>query len=195
MHPVPYPHDHISTDLQQYLVSWGVNAEFSEHTCDGILIRNVQYSTLYPGHSVGGQGVASSRVYKQSWKGEPLWPPTGVSDGNGRLWVSWNGATEVNMWAVYGADTEEILGSAAGSSRAQDGPIEVPPFEPWYKVKRGGFETSIDLGQSRPAFAKVVALNQASEVIGCTKTVWMGNDVSLRYKNSISYIMLGRLLV
>lgn len=47
----------------------------------------------------------SYRAYRFPWVGRPTWPPTLVTtaaDGRTYLHVSWNGATEVEAYAVYG---------------------------------------------------------------------------------------------
>ncbi|KAK5166311.1 uncharacterized protein LTR77_008572 [Saxophila tyrrhenica] len=197
MHPLPYPDGPTKAETKHYLVSWGVNAEFTEHTSDGRLIRDVQYSPLYSGHSVGGIGVQSSRVYKQSWVGKPLWPPSIAFDRNGTLWVSWNGATEVKEWVVFGSDTAAAFPETEGSSR--EGSEQVVefmyPLEPLVRVARAGFETKIELGHERPAYVKVFAHDVNGQVIGYTGTLWLGHEMHLRYKDTLSYIALSGLLV
>ncbi|KAK3713970.1 hypothetical protein LTR37_008220 [Vermiconidia calcicola] len=188
MHPLPYPSDTSSSDLDAFLIGWGVNAEFSEYTSEGELIRDVQYSPLYPGHSVGGRGVQSSRVYKQSWHGYPTWPPTIASNGNGTLWVSWNGATEVHAWAVYDGDDKASL-------------TVVDPFTPYLTMKRAGFETKIELGKDVRSFVKVGALDDQGRITGATEVVKLGyrplsqSRFGYYVQNVISFIELSKLLV
>lgn len=196
MQQIPYPDALIPLEPEKHLISWGVNAEFTEYTNDGKLVRDVQYSTLYPGHSVGGRGVESSRVYKQPWRGSPLWPPSVVTNREGTLWMSWNGATEIDRWSVYGAETRDALGDQGGRPRGNKHSVSsMDLLEPLTTVHRTGFETQIDLGDYWPQYVKVAALDADGSIIGYSDTVWMGNSLSLRYKDTLSYIALGGLLV
>ena len=85
-----------------FLIGWGVSPEFTEHTVDGEIVRDVLYSRLDPEKSFAGSGsVSSYRVYKNSWHGYPTWPPDIAITRDGSLYVSWNGATEVRSWVLY----------------------------------------------------------------------------------------------
>lgn len=196
MQQIPHPEGSVSSEAEQYLISWGVNAEITEYTYDGELVRDIQYSTLYPGHSVGGRGVQSSRVYKQFWRGFPLWPPSVVANKEGTLWVSWNGATEVYQWTVYGADAQDILGDEKGQPQPDDDFVHTMyPLEPLITVYRRGFETKIYLGHYWPPFVKVAALDADGVIIGVSDTVWIGSVLNLRYKDIVSYVALASLLI
>lgn len=58
--------------------------------------------------------MMSYRAFKQSWHGTPRnWNPAvtveSLPGGASRAYVSWNGATDISGWAVYGGDSPEAL--------------------------------------------------------------------------------------
>ena len=72
----------------------------------------------------------SYRAFRFTWEGRPSWPPTLVAVRQGsmtRLVTSWNGATEVASYRVYGGVTSNAVTSA----------IRTMP--------KTGFETSVDV--------------------------------------------------
>lgn len=71
-------------------VGFGAAPVFAEFTEDGHPVQVVRF---------GGKGEMSYRVFKNSWKGTPLTAPD-VTLRDNSLYVSWNGATEVQKWAV-----------------------------------------------------------------------------------------------
>ena len=86
--------------------------------------------------------VSSYRVYKLPWEGRPLSRPDFVYDsGNQRAYLSWNGATAVETWGIYTADT-------AGNASAWGSVMN---------VTRTGFETTVDLsGETNQLQAYVI---------------------------------------
>ncbi|CAK3926288.1 Hypothetical predicted protein [Lecanosticta acicola] len=60
--------------------------------------------------------VQSYRAFKQTWSATPAgWDPSLVVE-DGKAYVSWNGATEVEEWTVYVGNDEEML-ECAGVAR------------------------------------------------------------------------------
>lgn len=159
------------------LIGWGSVAEFGEYTHDGEIVRDVQYSPLDPRYSFGGFGAQSSyRVYKDSWHGYPPWPPNIATNGNGKLWVSWNGATEVRKWALYGSANQTELGdvSGVGYQPGRAGNVLAHQY-PLETLKRAGFETELVPRGLAFNFIKVAALDGQGKIIGTTETVSMGS--------------------
>ena len=181
---------------ESFLIGWGVSTEFSEHTLAGEVIRDVQYSRLDPMHSFGGTGsVGSYRVFKQSWQGYPTWPPEVAMSEDGSFWVSWNGATQVRSWAVYGSQRAEVLGSQAGSWDKEDQGLN--GLSPIKVVKRQGFETEIRYGAALAEWVKVAALDEEGNVIGTTRTLKTGHSPSRLacwYQKTLSFTCLIRLV-
>jgi hypothetical protein len=176
-----------------FLIGWGVSPEFTEHTVDGELVRDVLYSRLDPEHSfAGSKSVSSYRVYKQSWHGYPTWPPEIAITRDGSLHVSWNGATEVRSWVVYRSYHAEALGAEEGSWSRED---ILTNIQPAVAVPRKGFETEIERGGRITGFVKVVALDARGVTLGISRTVATGWRPSLLYclqwyKNTFSYSCL-----
>jgi hypothetical protein len=196
MHPLPYPHGRSKSDPEQYIISWGVHAEFTDHTSDGQLLRDVQYSPLYPNHSIGGRGVESMRIYKQPWVGRPSWPPNVVVNTNGTLWVSWNGATELQYWAIYAGKSEADLGDSRGAPTPDRPRVEdMRHLSPVLTFPRAGFETEIELHGELPAFVKVAAIDISGDVIGYTETIRLAEDGDLWYGYSLWFVTLSSLLI
>ena len=78
--------------------------------------------------------MMSYRVFKQSWDGTPKdWNPVvvvqGLIGGSSTAYVSWNGATDISGWAVYGGDTPGAL-------------------RPLGVAKKHGFETAFSLDRA-----------------------------------------------
>lgn len=102
-----------------WLLGWGQIPYISEYSAQGELLWSFQF---------GVGDVQSYRVHRANWTGKPLTRPAlALINGNGtsdlKLYMSWNGATDVKTW--------EIL--AASSVTAQP--------ESLWNVTRDGFES------------------------------------------------------
>lgn len=162
--------------LTSVFTSWGSNAEFTEHTLEGRLVRDVQYSPLDPRKAFGGLPAPYSyRVYKYDWHGYPPWAPNATTDGNGTIWVSWNGATEVQNWGVYGGYHEADLGVTRRVGY-EDGNLNARLGEsrPLQIIQKAGFETEIARSRFWPPFVKLAALDGNGKVIGTSDTLNIG---------------------
>ena len=126
------------------LVGWGSAPYFSEYTHEGELLFDAQLL---------GDGQ-SYRAIRFPWSGQPSDNPAVAveqgPDDKVTLYVSWNGATEVESWQVL-----------AGSTPNQLKPVGAAP--------RHGFETTVTV---RTADPNVVQAKCASgQVLGTTKAV------------------------
>jgi Arylsulfotransferase (ASST) len=125
------------------LVGWGNTPEFSEYSPDGRQIFNGSF--IAP--------VSTYRVYRFGWHGEPKTRPALAlargKAGGVKLFVSWNGATDVAAWRVLG-------GPSARSLR------------PLIDAKPRGFETTITVHSGSTRFA-VQALDRRGRVLGSTR--------------------------
>ncbi|WP_134324930.1 arylsulfotransferase family protein [Cumulibacter soli] len=111
------------------LIGWGSQAYYSEYAADGTPLSNV---SLGPGHSY--------RAYREVWSATPTDPPDAVLDGDS-VFVSWNGATEVEQWRLVTDGQEQ-------SAQPRD-----------------GFETELPLDGEYDDIT-VEALDENGEVIG-----------------------------
>jgi hypothetical protein len=129
-----------------WLVGFGGLPNFTEFNSEG----NVIYDAQFPASEVG------YRMFREPWQGQPSAPPNLVANTSGSgttTYVSWNGATDVASWRLYGGSSAQTL-------------------EPLATVPASGFETTI----SSPAAGEVLAqaLNAAGEVIGESKVIAAG---------------------
>ncbi|KAK5116460.1 hypothetical protein LTR62_008009 [Meristemomyces frigidus] len=91
-------------------VGYGSSAVYSEFTTDGQLLCETHFAAS---SSFWWERVKSYRAFKLlDWAATPRdWNPSAVIN-DGRLYVSWNGATEVAYWELHGAAIE--LGQEQG---------------------------------------------------------------------------------
>ncbi|KAJ5267170.1 hypothetical protein N7478_009978 [Penicillium angulare] len=98
--------------------------------------------------------VASYRGYRFEWSAVPFWKPslnvTRTSSG-AVAYMSWNGATEYDNWAVYSASSESSTNNQQVSS-----------------ANRTGFETAVTLSNLTTNYIQVAAL-QGSKVLGTSE--------------------------
>jgi hypothetical protein len=126
-------------------VGWGRALIFSEFSKDGELLFD---AGLPPPNR-------SYKSFRFPWNGHPTDRPAAVAERANeeevRIYVSWNGATEVSAWEVLAApraDQTETLGSAA----------------------RDGFETALSVQTPHP-YVAVRAKDRSGRVIGTTATL------------------------
>jgi hypothetical protein len=126
-------------------VGWGALPYFSEFASHGELLLNGQFPL----------NDQSYRAFTSSWSGRPPGRPAVVVLPNpargSAVHVSWNGATEVETWAVLAGKNPSTL-AAAGSQR------------------RAGFETVISVNSEGPYFA-VTAHDSSGRPVGRSATV------------------------
>jgi hypothetical protein len=127
-------------------VGWGGWPYVSEFSKDGKLLFDAYFGHGKP----PGEDADTYRAYRFVWHGHPKdVPATAVA--NGKVYVSWNGATDVTRWQV-------LVGSASDNLKA--GPA----------APKSGFETAIQL----PADGKYVAvqaLDASGKVLAVSKTL------------------------
>lgn len=84
-------------------VGWGASAAWSEFSADGTLLCEAH---LAASKSFAWERVKSYRVFKTTeWVGKPSWRPSARISG-GKVFVSWNGATEIVSWELQGHKAE-----------------------------------------------------------------------------------------
>lgn len=104
-----------------YLVSWGIAAEFSEFSNSGERILDVAFVD---------ETTRNYRVHKADWVAKPITKPdlylyARNTSASTHFWMSWNGATEVISWRAY-----EVQQQADGkSTRIVLGSVEKDSFE------------------------------------------------------------------
>src|SRR5699024_8097292 len=94
------------------IVGWGAQPYYSEFTQDGELLYDVCHGDACHEAKYDGGG-GSYRAYKGQWEGDPNTAPDAVveehDNGQQRVYMSWNGATEVDRWRlVAGPDEDNV---------------------------------------------------------------------------------------
>ncbi|MBV8693681.1 MAG: aryl-sulfate sulfotransferase [Actinobacteria bacterium] len=127
-------------------IGWGNVGYFTEYDPRGNL--------LLDGHFVGAN--SDYCAYRFQWSGTPTTPPAVAASQKGRkmsIYASWNGATGVHFWRIFG-------GSGPSSLR------------PLATVTKNGFETVGTVGAQ--AYAAVQALDSSRRVLGTSPAVRVG---------------------
>ena len=137
-------------DNNHVLLGYGVNAGWSEFSTKGDLLCDVHFG---PESGFGTEEVWSYRVLKRNWIGQPKTPLNIVRKGKD-IYVSWNGATEVAIWALLAADAD------------------ISDHIPLASVPKEGFETRIPIptNLTMPC-VRAVGLDRHGNVLGFTSVL------------------------
>lgn len=134
------------------LVGWGQFPYLSEYSRSGKLV----YAASLP------EADESYRALRFSWDGMPLDKPSLAAiraGGRTKLYMSWNGATQVERWTVLAGASEAALRSGHGQLVA--------------RVKRSGFETSAAVAAKGPYF-EADAIGAGGRVLRVSKVEHVG---------------------
>jgi hypothetical protein len=126
-------------------IGWGRALAFSEFSKDGKLLFDARLP----------DGNRSYRYFRFPWSAHPSERPVAVveraSEDEVRIYVSWNGATEVATWEVIAGPRPDEL-QAQGS------------------VPRNGFETAMLVRTAEP-YVAVRSKDRSGRVLGTTKSI------------------------
>lgn len=97
---------------QNMFTCWAEWSRISEHDADGNLLMFSHLKWDYDNKH--GNKIPTYRGFKFPWVGRPLQPPdvysaafaSGKENFVTRVFVSWNGATEVKRWRFYETDED-----------------------------------------------------------------------------------------
>ena len=127
-------------------VGWGRALHFSEFSHDG---DEMLFDGKLP------EGNRSYRAFRYEWIGDPTGRPACVvectSEGEVRVYASWNGATEVASWEVLAGPRSDGLESVGSAPR-------------------NGFETTMVVSTS-DQYVAVRAKDRSGSVLGTTKPI------------------------
>lgn len=136
-------------------VGWGASAAWSEFSPDGTLLCEAH---LAASQTFVWERVKSYRVFKTSeWVGEPSWPPSARISG-GKVFVSWNGATEIASWELQAQ-------KSTGSEADKEG-----EWTPVDELDKTSFEESFTIpsGEGWTSF-RAVAYDREKKVLGTSE--------------------------
>lgn len=155
MYNVSDPNDPIYTETQgsfQFLgaaattsnifMGYGSVPMVKEYDGAGNVVMSGQFDPLGHGESY--------RAFKESWTATPFWDPVAVaekSDSSATVYMSWNGATEYDNWAVYSVPSNSSNTTTLLTT-----------------VERTGFEAHAVISTINTTYVKVAAL-QGSTIL------------------------------
>jgi Arylsulfotransferase (ASST) len=131
-------------------VGWGAIPYFSEFSHDGKLLFDVSFGKGTAKVTKPDQDADSYRAFRFVWHGHPTRRPATAVSG-GKLYVSWNGATEVTKWQLL-------------TGKSADG------LKPGAMVTKSGFETAVPL-KGATGFVAVRALNKNGRILATSRAV------------------------
>ncbi|KAI1296411.1 Arylsulfotransferase-domain-containing protein [Xylaria venustula] len=131
----------------------------TEFDIDGNVVCDVE---LAPWVAARWGLVNTYRAFKAPrWTGRPTEPPSVHLDpGDGQVFVSWNGATEVVHWVLQGANWPDLV-----SSRARDDSDDSAGFVDLDVVDKDAFETAFDILDDMPRYLRVAAVDAEGHVL------------------------------
>ncbi|KAI6843065.1 hypothetical protein KC332_g1438 [Hortaea werneckii] len=132
------------------LLGYGLNPVLTEFASNGTVLCDIRFGAA----SAWETGdVQSYRAYKSHWVGKPRDSPRAAIKA-GKVYVSWNGATEVRSWLVQAADTVD------GDEKAWRDILQ--------PASRTDFETAIALPKDyrKIKCLRAIALDEKGEVCG-----------------------------
>ncbi|THY31789.1 hypothetical protein D6D01_02802 [Aureobasidium pullulans] len=131
------------------LVGFGNSPAFVEYTHTGTVLCSAQFAPKFAFELVDFGLVKSYRVFKHdSWVGRPDTVPDVKVEGR-KVYVSWNGATEVRGWRLETARTQDAR---------DDG------FATVQELRKDGFETSFSI-EGVGKFIRIAALDSENGVM------------------------------
>jgi hypothetical protein len=136
------------------LVGFGNSPTYVEYSAEGKVLCSAHFAPHLLFEIIDFGFVKSYRVFKKPWVGRPKTTPD-VKVKRGKVYVSWNGATEVRGWRLETAKAVE----------AKD-----HEFVTIQELKRDGFETSFTLDKNR-RYVRIAALDATNAVMAYSATV------------------------
>ncbi|KAI1750526.1 Arylsulfotransferase-domain-containing protein [Xylaria castorea] len=127
----------------------------TEFARDGSVLCDVE---LAPWVAARWGLVNTYRAFKtRDWVGRPAEPPSVyVHPADARVFVSWNGATEVERWVLQGAEWADL------PSKTE---TETEGFVDLDDVRKESFETAFDIQDDMPRYLRVAAVDKDGHVL------------------------------
>ncbi|OJJ77776.1 hypothetical protein ASPBRDRAFT_112389 [Aspergillus brasiliensis CBS 101740] len=126
----------LSEETSHVVLGYGSIAKIKEYDAHNNEVMTAQFGD--------DNAVASYRGFKCQWKATPFWQPAvaivRTTSDAATLFMSWNGATEYDNWAIYTASSADAVDPTFVTS-----------------VKRDGFETKAHVTGLRTNWLQVVA--------------------------------------
>jgi hypothetical protein len=127
-------------------VGWGGWPYVSELNKNGRVLFDAYFGHGKP----PGEDADTYRAYRFVWHGHPTDVPA-IALANGKVYVSWNGATEVKRWQVLTGYASDDLTAAPAAPKS-------------------GFESALQL-PAKGKYVAVQALDASGKVLAVSKTL------------------------
>jgi hypothetical protein len=138
------------------LLGYGTVPSWPEFTTDGRLLCDVHYA---PEVGFNTQEAFSYRVLRRFWVGQPREGPSAVIGEDTRLYVSWNGATEVVSWELQVSRRDSTHGGEQ-------------VFVSIENITKTGFETLINIPEALDNhYLRVVGKDTQGKTLGISGVV------------------------
>lgn len=138
------------------LLGYGTVPSWSEFTTDGRLLCDIHYA---PKVGFNTQEAFSYRVLRRLWIGQPREAPSAVIGEDNRLYVSWNGATEVVSWELQASRRNSVHGGEQ-------------VFVSIENITKTGFETLINIPEALDShYLRVVGKDTQGKALGISGVV------------------------
>lgn len=151
-------------DSGHAVVGWGYVPAFTEFDSDGSVLCDVHIAPSITWKLGWVKNYRASRT--SSWVGKPATQPdVYLRPREGKVYVSWNGATEVSRWLLQGREGQGIHVDLVS-------------------VQKKGFESHIEITNDMPTFVRVVALDKQGNSLGLSEELdrTVGNAPSEVFK-------------
>ncbi len=132
-------------------VGWGAVPYFTEFDRSGRVVLDASFGKGKARIKGPNEDADTYRAFRFVWQGHPAGRPA-VAVSGGKLYVSWNGATEVAKWQLL-------------SGKNADG------VRPGATVAKRGFETALSLRGVSGAYVAVRALAANGRILGTSRAV------------------------
>ncbi|ODO07950.1 hypothetical protein I350_03532 [Cryptococcus amylolentus CBS 6273] len=155
-----------------YLLGWGQNPFFSEYSSDGTLLSSIQF---------GVGNVQGYRALRYNWTAYPTTSPDIAIESSDNsssayaVYTSWNGATEVSQWALYGITS---LSNATSPTKLDE--QDKTTFE-------SSFNVTEDVASSYP-WVQTQAISSNGTVLGSSVYVALSNGTESTVGNTTTSV-------
>ncbi|CAG8217924.1 unnamed protein product [Penicillium salamii] len=144
-------------DSGNVVLGFGPNANWAEYSTNGTLLCNVH---MGPETWFNSGEIRSYRISKSPWVADPPTQPD-IAVIEDRVYVSWNGATEVSAWALKGGQGQE----------GADDSVFLGQYPKLH------FETEIPIPATYRGSLFVSALDRTGRILGSSRAVQRFSDV------------------
>jgi len=169
------------------MLGYGSDPAYTEFSPNGTVLHDVTFGPFHRNRA----SADNYRMLKVNWTADPIYAPKiaagpafwdgksmasslaamhalEMATGNSSVFVSWNGATEVEEWVVLASNSTKNLNVT---------------LHYWGRQEKKGFETKVDVG-AEVRFVRAMAVGEEGVVLGVTPVLDLngGNRTEVKFK-------------